>query len=346
MLDWLKKMLFEVEDEVTEPEPQNIQTPAPEAVFIDIVERNEFFPDMKEEEFEVTKPLPQKQPDYWLSAVISPIYGEVTSPIKVMSEEPPLTPTVKQEKSGYLGTIISPMYGNAKQEIKPLTAVEPNPEVNINQSGFPPANQQPLVNNPPIVQAPVNQEPVYNQAPINQTASVYQQPIVQNPQIIETELPLSFDNQPAPVPFMTQAPQANPNPVPPNVVPTNDYDQYLEIKKVFPDNPVNSEEVQTIVLPSEPQSVPVADFLPPDSELFGVEPPNETEELPVKPVVEKAPIPPLRRSKPKVEVQVTNDSLFDDFEANFATTELNTLPDDFGKTEEVKFNKLDLFDGE
>ena len=334
MLDWLKKMLFEVEDEVTEPEPQNIQTPAPEAVFIDIVERNEFFPDMKEEEFEVTKPLPQKQPDYWLSAVISPIYGEVTSPIKVMSEEPPLTPTVKQEKSGYLGTIISPMYGNAKQEIKPLTTVENNPEPNVLPPDFSTLPQPPTAGQP----LP-NPQPSY----------------ISNNPIVETQLPLSFENQPEPINQPFPQPQAifNTPPTidpgvlpPPNTVPTNDYDQYLEIKKVFPENNQSEEEVATLILPTESQPEATASFLPPDSELFGVEPLAETPIIPSEKASPKTAAPSLKRSKPKTEEQVNTDSLFTDFEANFATTELNALPDDFGKTEEVKFNKLDLFDGE
>jgi len=310
MVNWLKKMLFEEVQDVEEENTQNPTVPEQqERVFIDIV-TPELFADLEEEEFKVAQPTTTPKPDYWLSAVISPIYGEVTTPIKVMNEVPPTTVSIPQEKAGYLGTIISPMYGNAKQDIKPITSVAANPEVD---------------NRLPDFQTPAN---------VNQP-----DPVVSNQPPV-TELPSAFVNQPQPV--MPQA-QASVDPLPQtNIVPTNDYDQYLEIKKILPEN----EEEKTIVLTPQPPAVLDEGFLPPESEPVDVGPISEVEVSDIETKVEKKPVAPLKRSKPKAETPVSNDSLFDEFEDNFTTTELSTLPDDFGTSEEVKFNKLDLFDGD
>ena len=235
----------------------------------------------------------KKKPDVTLSGVISPMYGMVTSPIKVSTEvvinvnlEPPVVP-------GYLGTVISPIHGSTEPEVEPQVTFKPTKKVEVTS---PPEIINPVVIKEEVIVTPATE--------------------------VELVTPVPTIDKPA-VPVVDVIPK-EPNFVTPEVtvkteVMFSPYEQPLE-------NDLFGEPVKTKDANTQPEPI--------NFSLFDDEPEQPVPNNQLK-----------RRRKPKSEAVVESfDSLFDDFDANFATTELAKMMEE-PDTSELEFNKFELFDG-
>lgn len=324
MLNKLTKIFFKEEDLDDPIETKNNQ-PTDDRPFepINIVEEQSLFEDVPSSVFSVNPQEEVKPKKYVLSGVISPIFGQISAPIHVMSEAPLTAPVIPQTKNGHLDTVVSPIFGQIQGEYQPFSIPEPVIEEKI----FPDLKP-------------------FEQIPANQSAE-------------KTEAAIQA--------LLAQMPPVNKKPDFPNVVTPNEYDDYLENRKAALFNqktrltqtmskseeaPVINQQTQVQQVPQGPVAQPPAD-LPLETNLFGeslgsetivtenpiintlVEPSNITDE----PLENKQ----LRRHQSNIENK--EESLFDDFEANFATTELNQLNSENPPEEDTKFNKFNMYGG-
>ncbi len=238
--------------------------------------------------------------DVVLSAVISPMYGIVTSPVIVTTDAVYRPPVEVPHEAGPLNTVTSPIYGSAAPVVEVKNIVQPLPAENIA-----PLNQGFISTQSPTFP---RESPVANQAPVT---PVYQAPLPQSENVVSSNS------------FIQPAPSfANQSPINQTTAKTSAYEKPLDINlfgETVNTNLENGEVVETL-------SFSLLDDL----------------ELPLG----DDPKPLKRRSrKPKGETFENNDSLFDDFDVNFATKELARLMEE-QDTDEMSFNKFDLFDGE
>ena len=237
--------------------------------------------------------------DVVLSAVISPMYGIVTSPVIVTTNAVYHPPVESSIEAGPLNTVTSPIYGSAAPLVESNSATRPLPSGNIaaQNLGFVPTQNV----RPPVENSNINQMPV---------SSGYQSPLPQNETVIKPE---SFI-QPTPN-FVSQNRATKPTTKP------SSYEKPLDTNLFGETISANLENGEVVETPS---------FLLLDDIDMTAENPK----------------PLKRRSrKPKTEILESNDSLFDDFDVNFATKELARLMEE-QDTDEMSFNKFDLFDGE
>jgi len=301
-----------------------------------------FFEEIEEEEDEpFINPIGSQQPeDRVFNFTIAKEPEEAidntteTRPLyRVVVEQQEITPVTK--KNVILSPVISPMYGVVTSPIIVTTDSLPGPSVT------PIVANSPLhtVTSPYGSSIPPENKPVYRPAaetmalPTNQTVNN----TVNNPTTTPSAVVQPVQQPVAPI---YQAPQQ----VLPSQAPRQSY------------NPPSANS-QPASIPTQQAPVTSNYERPLDTNLFG-ESINanfengsmvETQRLPLPDVNEfnlEEPRALKRRSKkPKVETTGTTDSLFDDFDANFATKELARLMEE-QDTDELAFKKFDLFDGE